>query len=108
MIKFKPSEFQYIQSELKKLLYDNDEGCVLMRKGLTKEDIVDIQHFINTVDKVNVNEDENKKFIHVIIEHLGMWCFVDAEYTYNELLQLIKDRQYCNLYNKLILDKEEE
>lgn len=108
MVKFEPNEFQYIQEELQKLLYDNDEGCVLMRKGLTEEDIEDIQHFINAVDKVNIDERENKKFIDVIIEHLGMWCFVDAEYTYPELLELIKDKQYCDLYKKLILDKEED
>lgn len=107
MIKFEKHELDYIQKELTALMTSQDEACVIMREGLTKEGIKDIQRFIDSVDKVNIDEEENKFFIHVVYEHLGMWCFVDAEYTYAELLNLLKDKQFVDLFKKLYLDRKE-
>lgn len=110
MINLTEKEANYCIETFKKLLEDKenyekkddyryyldnlDEDYINEAKELLKMDL--------NIDRVNKWKTLNDRFISTFFWLMDMWMWLDSDYSIDEVKSLVKDEDYCSIYEKII------
>lgn len=100
--KFSEEEINYIEKNFNELLNNDDKLYSDIRKQIGTEELNTVKEMLKNIEKINDDEEYNKKLISTIYWDLNMWCFHQRDYDAEELTEMLNDEIYGQIYNKVI------